>query len=161
MDMDRRQHEFEELGSNLNEQIEISRSAKAWYILQLNEATASSASSQEQMPEKEQERQEIEAVYRKYMMGCEKRISWILYQDICAPLGRSPPRRAQPFFATHQQRPSTASRGPSGVQSWLHRLGDVFVDRWDAHHRDVHGQSLRRICGARRRRHEDLHDHAR
>ena len=84
MDMDRRQYEFEELESNLNEQIEISRSAKACYILQLYEATASLASSQEQMPEKEQERQEIEAVYRKYMMGCEKRISWILYQDICA-----------------------------------------------------------------------------
>ena len=50
---------------------------------------------------------------------------------------------------------------PTVAQPWLHRLEDAFADRWDAHHRDGHGRSLRRTGGARVRRHEDLHDYAR
>merc|ERR1719160_753365 len=74
------------LKMNLNQQLEVLRNSKARFIMELNEATASLNADREEMAEKEEEREKLEAEYKLYMSKCKKRIEWIFFQDFCAYL---------------------------------------------------------------------------
>merc|ERR1719301_496437 len=71
---------------NMNQQLEVLRNSKARFIMELNEATASLNADREEMAEKEEEREKLEAEYKLYMSKCKKRIEWIFFQDFCAYL---------------------------------------------------------------------------
>merc|ERR1719472_733889 len=53
--MDKNEFQFKELKANLNAQMEVMRSAKAKFILELNEAIANIASTQEELAGQQQE----------------------------------------------------------------------------------------------------------
>merc|ERR1719181_1091623 len=84
MEMDKNAYEWKMLETNLNQQLEVLRNAKARFILQLNEAVANMNADREEMAEKEDERTTLEHEYTVYMKACKKRIEWIMFQDICA-----------------------------------------------------------------------------
>merc|ERR1719207_113329 len=71
---------------NMNQQLEVLRTSKARFIMDLNEATASLNADREEMAEKEEEREKIELEYKVYMAKCKKRIEWIFFQDFCSYL---------------------------------------------------------------------------
>merc|ERR1719421_2494774 len=83
-EMDKNEFEFNELTANLNAQLDVMRTSKARYIVELNEAVANLASTQMELAEKEEERIELEKDYKVNMKLCKKRIEWIMFQDICA-----------------------------------------------------------------------------
>jgi len=85
--MDRNEYKWNELKSNLNQQLEVMRNSKAKFNQQLNEAIANMNADKEEMGEKDDERRELEGEYKKFMAGCRKRIEWIMFQDICAYIG--------------------------------------------------------------------------
>merc|ERR1719238_841929 len=85
-EMDKNLFEFNMLKMNLNQQLEVLRNSKARFIMELNEATASLNADREEMAEKEEEREKLEAEYKLYMSKCKKRIEWIFFQDFCAYL---------------------------------------------------------------------------
>jgi len=62
------------------------RSAKAKFIVELNEAIASIASTQDEVAALQQEAATLEKEYKVFMKGCKKKIEWIMFQDICAYL---------------------------------------------------------------------------
>merc|ERR1719460_547222 len=55
-EMDKNEFEFQELKTNLNEQLEVLRNSKARFTMELNEAIANMRSTQELMGEKLQEK---------------------------------------------------------------------------------------------------------
>merc|ERR1719324_1563639 len=85
-EMDKNLFELNMLKMNLNQQLEVLRNSKARFIMELNEATASLNADREEMAEKEEEREKLEAEYKLYMSKCKKRIEWIFFQDFCAYL---------------------------------------------------------------------------
>jgi len=85
-EMDKNEFEFNELSANLNSQLDVMRTTKAKFIVQLDEAVANLASTQMELAEKEEERLELEKDYKKVMKVCRKRIEWIMFQDICSYL---------------------------------------------------------------------------
>jgi uncharacterized protein YegL len=82
--MDKNEFEFMELRENLNARMDVMRSAKAKFILELNEAIANIASTQEELAGQQQEAATLEKEYKLFMKGCRKQIEWIMFQDICA-----------------------------------------------------------------------------
>jgi len=82
--MDKNEFQFKELKANLNAQMDVMRSAKAKFILELNEAIANIASTQEELAGQQQEAATLEKEYKVFMKGCKKKIEWIMFQDICA-----------------------------------------------------------------------------
>merc|ERR1719388_317662 len=83
-EMDKNEFHFIELKENMNAQLDIMRSAKAKYILELNEAIANIASAQEELAGEQEEYTRLEKEYKHGMKLCRKKIEWIMFQDICA-----------------------------------------------------------------------------
>merc|ERR1719213_1038868 len=75
-----------QLRENLNAQMDVMRSAKAKFIMELNEAIANIASTQEELAGQQQEAATLEKEYKVNMKLCKKRIEWIMFQDICSYL---------------------------------------------------------------------------
>merc|ERR1719316_402813 len=73
-----------EFKENINAQLDMMRSAKAKFILELNEAIANMASTQAEMAGQQDEAATLEKEYKKEMKACRKKIEWIMFQDICA-----------------------------------------------------------------------------
>merc|ERR1719443_1167599 len=82
--MDKNEFQFKALKANFNAQMDVMRSAKAKFTLELNEAIANIASTQEELAGQQQEAATLEKEYKIFMKGCKKKIEWIMFQDICA-----------------------------------------------------------------------------
>jgi len=83
-EMDKNEFHFMEFKENINAQLDVMRSAKAKYILELNEAIANIASAQEELAGEQEEYTRLEKEYKHGMKLCRKKIEWIMFQDICA-----------------------------------------------------------------------------
>jgi hypothetical protein len=84
MVMMKNEYEFNELKTNLNNQIEMLKSAKARLNQLLGEARANLAADNEELKQKYVQKEELDIQYVKFMAACKKRINWIFYQDMCA-----------------------------------------------------------------------------
>jgi hypothetical protein len=84
MIMMKNEYEFNELKTNLNNQLEMLKSAKARLNQLLGEARANLAADNEELLQKYQQKEELDKQYTKFMAACKKRIDWIFYQDMCA-----------------------------------------------------------------------------
>jgi hypothetical protein len=84
MIMMKNEYEFGELKTNLNNQIEMLKAAKARLNQLLGEARANMAADNEELKNKYVQKEELDAQYVKFMAACKKRIDWIFYQDMCA-----------------------------------------------------------------------------
>jgi hypothetical protein len=60
------------------------KAAKARLNQLLGEARANLAADNEELKQKYQQKEELDAQYVKFMAACKKRINWIFYQDMCA-----------------------------------------------------------------------------
>jgi len=85
-EMDKNEFEFNELESNLNEQLDVLRNTKARYITELNEAIANLNAATEEMTEKTSEKRTLTKEYTEYRAACRKRIEYLMFQEICAYL---------------------------------------------------------------------------
>jgi len=84
MVMMKNEYEFNELKTNLNNQIEMLKAAKARLNQLLGEARANLAADNEELKQKYVQKEELDVQYVKFMAACKKRINWIFYQDMCA-----------------------------------------------------------------------------
>jgi len=84
MDMMRNQMEWEELKENLNSQIRLLVSAKGRFLELLAEARSNLAGDRTELKEKYRQKSMLNRQYYNYMTKCKKRITWIMYQDMCA-----------------------------------------------------------------------------
>jgi len=84
MIMNKNEFEFEELKMNLNDQIRVLSGSKARFSMQLSEARSNMAADRSEKKEKEGQKTELDKSYYAEMKACKKRITWILYQDMCA-----------------------------------------------------------------------------
>jgi len=84
MEMNKNEFEWEELKFNLNAQIKILGGSKARFSMQLSEARSNMAADREQKKEKEAQKEDLDKDYYSFMKACKKRITWIMYQDMCA-----------------------------------------------------------------------------
>lgn len=84
MEMLKNQVEFEEIKSNLNEQIRMLVKSKARFQQLLAEARANLAADRAELKEKYIQKKKLNEQYYAYMALCKKRIAWILGQDMCA-----------------------------------------------------------------------------
>jgi hypothetical protein len=84
MIMMKNEYEFGELKTNLNNQLEMLKSAKARLNQLLGEARANLAADNEELLQKYTQKSELDIQYTKFMAACKKRIDWIFYQDMCA-----------------------------------------------------------------------------
>lgn len=84
MEMNKNQFEWEELKFNLNDQIRVLTSTKARFSMQLSEARSNMAADRSEKKEKEGQKEELDKDYYAFMKACKKRITWIMYQDMCA-----------------------------------------------------------------------------
>merc|ERR1719446_1676154 len=84
MIMMKNEYEFNELKTNLNNQIEMLKSAKARLNQLLGEARANLAADNEELRQKYEQKADLDDQYVKFMAACKKRIDWIFYKDMCA-----------------------------------------------------------------------------
>jgi len=84
MEMNKNEFEWEELKMNLNAQIKILGSSKARFSMQLSEARSNMAADRSEKKEKEGQKEDLDKDYYAFMKACKKRITWIMYQDMCA-----------------------------------------------------------------------------
>merc|ERR1719446_823891 len=84
MIMMKNEFEFTELKTNLNNQIEMLKAAKARLNQLLGEARANLANDNEELVQKYGQKEQLDIQYVKFMAACKKRIDWIFYQDMCA-----------------------------------------------------------------------------
>merc|ERR1719498_868739 len=84
MIMMQNEYEFNELKTNLNNQLEMLKAAKARLNQLLGEARANLAADNEELKQKYMQKEELDKQYVKFMAACKKRINWIFYQDMCA-----------------------------------------------------------------------------
>jgi len=84
MEMNKNQFEWEELKFNLNDQIRVLTSTKARFSMSLSESRSNMASDRSEKKEKEAQRTDLDTDYYAFMKSCKKRITWIMYQDMCA-----------------------------------------------------------------------------
>merc|ERR1719446_1535698 len=84
MIMMKNEYEFLELKTNLNNQIDMLKAAKARFNQLLGEARANLAADNEELKNKYIQKEELDKQYVKFMAACKKRIDWIFYQDMCA-----------------------------------------------------------------------------
>jgi hypothetical protein len=84
MIMMKNEYEFMELKTNLNNQIEVLKAAKARLNELLGEARSNLAADNEELKQKYQQKEKLDKQYVKFMALCKKRINWIFYQDMCA-----------------------------------------------------------------------------
>merc|ERR1719375_3024150 len=78
--MDKNLAEFQKTMANLNQQLDILRSAKTIFIQELNEATSSLNADREELAEKQEELRVYIKIYNNEMKKCAKRIRWIFFQ---------------------------------------------------------------------------------
>jgi hypothetical protein len=84
MEMNKNQYEFEELKFNLNDQLRVLTSTKARFSMQLSESRSNMAADRQEKMEKEAQKADLDRDYYAFMKACKKRITWIMYQDMCA-----------------------------------------------------------------------------
>jgi len=84
MEMNKNEFEWEELKYNLNAQIKVLSSSKARFSQLLSEARSNMAADRSEKKEKEGQKEELDKDYYSFMKACKKRITWIMYQDMCA-----------------------------------------------------------------------------
>jgi hypothetical protein len=84
MEMNKNEFEWEELKYNLNAQIKGLSSSKARFSMQLAESRSNMAADRSEKKEKEEQKSELDRNYYAFMKACKKRITWIMYQDMCA-----------------------------------------------------------------------------
>jgi len=84
MIMMKNEYEFNELKTNINNQIEVLKAAKARLNELLGEARANLAADNEELKQKNIQERKMGEEYHKKMAACKKRINWIFYQDMCA-----------------------------------------------------------------------------
>jgi len=84
MEMNKNEFEWEELKFNLNTQLKVLGSSKARFSQLLSEARSNMAADREEKKEKEQQKSVLDKDYFAFMKACKKRITWIMYQDMCA-----------------------------------------------------------------------------
>merc|ERR1719498_515121 len=84
MIMEKNAYEFNELKTNLNNQIDVLKTAKARLNELLGEARANLAADNEELKQKYMQKTDLDRDYRREMKKCQKQISWIYYQDMCA-----------------------------------------------------------------------------
>jgi len=84
MEMNKNEYEWEELKYNLNAQIKGLSSSKARFSMQLAESRSNMAADRSEKKEKEEQKSELDRDYYAFMKACKKRITWIMYQDMCA-----------------------------------------------------------------------------
>merc|ERR1719181_1719398 len=84
MEMNKNQFEFEELKFNLNDQLRVLTSTKARFSMQLSESRSNMAADRQEKIEKEAQKSDLDRDYYAFMKACKKRITWIMYQDMCA-----------------------------------------------------------------------------
>jgi len=84
MEMMKNQMEFEELKTNLNNQVRLLVSAKARFQQLLAESRANLAADRIELKQKYSQKKVLNHAYDEYMLACKQRIQWIMYQDMCA-----------------------------------------------------------------------------
>jgi len=84
MEMNKNEFEWEELKFNLNSQLKVLSSSKARFSQLLSEARSNMAADREEKKEKEGQKEQLDKDYYSFMKACKKRITWIMYQDMCA-----------------------------------------------------------------------------
>jgi len=84
MEMNKNEFEWEELKFNLNSQIKTLSSSKSRFSMQLAESRSNMAADRSEKKEKEEQKDELDTGYYSFMHECKKRITWIMYQDMCA-----------------------------------------------------------------------------
>merc|ERR1719329_1729212 len=84
MQMSQNEFEYEELKMNLNAQITLLTTSKGRYSMQLSEARSNLAGDRSEKKEKEAQKVDLDKAFYEEMENCKKRISWIMYQDMCA-----------------------------------------------------------------------------
>jgi len=84
MEMNKNQYEFEELKFNLNDQLRVLTNTKSRFSMQLSESRSNMAADREEKKEKEAQKTDLDRDYYAFMKACKKRITWIMYQDMCA-----------------------------------------------------------------------------
>ena len=83
-EMDNNEFEWKSLMANFNQQLDVMRTAKTRFIMELNEATAGLNSDREEMAEKVEEYRVVMEEYKPSMRKCAKRIRWVFFQEVCA-----------------------------------------------------------------------------
>jgi len=84
MQMSQNEFEYEELKMNLNEQIRLLTTSKGRFSMQLSEARSNLAGDRSEKKAKESQKIDLDKAYYEEMENCKKRITWIMYQDMCA-----------------------------------------------------------------------------
>jgi len=84
MEMNKNAYLFEELGFELNDQIQILANSKARFSMMLSEARSNLAADREEVKAKEQQKLDLEKAYLDFMKKCCERVKWIMFQDMCA-----------------------------------------------------------------------------
>merc|ERR1719272_1580660 len=84
MEMNKNQFEFEDLKFNLNDQLRVLTNTKSRFSMQLAESRSNMAADREEKKEKEAQKTDLDRDYYAFMKACKKRITWIMYQDMCA-----------------------------------------------------------------------------
>jgi hypothetical protein len=84
MEMNKNAYMFEELKLTLNDQIQIMVNTKARFAMMLSEARSNLAADREELKAKQQQKDELDHVYKDEMIKCCERIKWIMFQDMCA-----------------------------------------------------------------------------
>jgi len=84
MEMNKNEFEWEELKFNLNAQLKVLSSSKGRFSMLLSEARSNMAADREEKKEKEGQKSVLDKDYFAFMKACKKRITWIMYQDMCA-----------------------------------------------------------------------------
>jgi len=84
MEMNKNAFEWEELKYNLNSQLKVLTSSKSRFSMLLSEARSNMAADRSEKKEKEAQKTELDSEYYAFMKACKKRITWIMYQDMCA-----------------------------------------------------------------------------
>lgn len=84
MIMEKNEYEFKELKTNLNNQIDVLKTAKARLNELLGEARSNLAADNEELKQKYLQKTDLDRDYTRELASCKKKISWIFYQDMCA-----------------------------------------------------------------------------
>jgi len=83
-EMEKNEYQFTSLKENFLGQLDTLRNAKAKFTLELNEAIANLASTQEELASQQEESLQLEKEYKHGFKMCKKKIEWIMFQDICS-----------------------------------------------------------------------------
>jgi len=83
-EMDQNQAAFMTLRADLNAQLSVITVAKGRYMMMLAEVVSNMNANQVEQSKKNQQREELDTQYRKFMAGCKRVITEITFTRICA-----------------------------------------------------------------------------